>query len=498
MACPLPQPDPCAADRPPPRGWYWNANHLARAWLPLIGPEGLGLLDFYLATADHRPGASAPGWAAVTLDELARLTGWGRARLVRLNRLLAAAGLLTVRHRPVPGHGPAVQRAFYRVERQAPPPTAAALSRLAPLAERDPALAARLRRYTLANPPGEPPAVPVTPPATVPPAPGGEPGPVAIHAPVPVPCGNRSEDATQTAGSTTTTSAHSRVTMTEPAINRGQPAPDTAEAPTRAVTSATTPPAATAPEPASLVAQPAAPPAAMTAADGALDLWQAANGRPASALERQRLGQLAALVARAAGGDAAAGWTRVGEAIVEAVEAGSAYVAPRRVARILERWLAGDHADAPPAATVGRESSAEAAALANPPAPGSITTVECAAVSGAVADSAAPVSPTWAPPVTIAGLPAAPAAVLRAALTAAGLSADPYLRGAVLAGWADAIASDRPALLVATLAPAPPAIVARLQPRLIMGLSAVLGRPVGGQLTPVAALATAAAVARGN
>jgi hypothetical protein len=57
-----------AGERPPSGGWYWNTNRLARAWLPLIGLEGLGLLDFYLALADHRPGAPARGWSAITLD----------------------------------------------------------------------------------------------------------------------------------------------------------------------------------------------------------------------------------------------------------------------------------------------------------------------------------------------------------------------------------------------------------------------------------------------
>jgi hypothetical protein len=469
MACPLPQPDPSALERPPARGWYWNANHLARAWLPLIGPEGLGLLDFYLASADYRPGAPAPGWAAVTLDELARLTGWGRARLVRLNRLLAAAGLLTVRHRPVPGRGPAVQRAFYRVERQAPPPTVATLARLAPLAERDPALAARLRRYTPPAPPDA--AQPVTP------APDPEPVPAA--APAPVPARHRSVDTSQTAESTTTTSARAGVTITK-AIRQPEPVV----------------PAIAVPPPVGEYAPRDERPATTDAAEAALDLWRAANGRAASPLERQRLAQLAALAARA-GGDRAAGWARVGAAIAEAVEAGSAYVAPRRVARILERWLAEEQAAArlagPAPAPAERSHPTQepvrpsAAAGVGPAA--ALERDEPAAGTPATG-AAVPDDPVWQPPATIDGLPAAPAAVLRAALAAAGLTADPYLRGAALAGWAEATGGP-PALLVATPAPAPPAVVARLEPRLSQGLRAVLGRSVAGRLTPVAALVAA-------
>jgi hypothetical protein len=81
------------------------------------------------------------------------------------------------------------------------------------------------------------------------------------------------------------------------------------------------------------------------------------------------------------------------------------------------------------------------------------------------------------------GLPASPAAVLRAALAAAGLPGDPYLRGAALAGW-----TPDGGLLVATVAPVPPAPAARLLPRLTRGLASVLGRPVPVTLVPWATL----------
>jgi hypothetical protein len=460
MALPQPSPPPAALERPPQAGWYWNRNGLARAWLPLIGLEGLGLLDFYLAMADHRPGSPAPGWAAVTLDELVQLTGWGRARLIRLNRLLSAAGLLAVRRLPVAGRGPAVQRALYQVRRQAGPPTAATLARLAALAERDPALAARLRRYT-GSAAGDPEmATPAADPADTPGAAAmPAPAPVRSEDPGPVPAQNRSEDLPKTR--VTTTSGRAAGVTETPSM----PAPCPAE-------------------------------------HGALVAWQAANGRPASQLERQRLAQLATQVSRQRSADAALGWRWVAEAIAEAVEAGSAFVAPRRLARILARWLAEGRDDRPAAAGPGRarprrrdpgvgERRAPVARHSGERPTSSRPGGDCPPGGGggpAPAVAAAPVEAAWQPPAVVAGLPAAPAAVLRAALAAAGLLDEPFLRGAALAGWADGPTGERPVLRVATPAPLPPATAARLQPRLAQALGAVAGRPVGCRLVARAAL----------
>lgn len=183
------------SSQPPQGGWYWNSNRLARAWLPLIGPEGLGLLDYLLAsvtTAAHHPDA---GWAAVTLDHICHATGWGRARALRLLRLLEAAGLLRTRQAPVAGRGPAVSRSLYQVQREAGPPTAATLQRLGELAAGDPVLSGRLTRYQQAkrrrttSSTTEP--VPVSLPAPVPVSPGEL---------VPVSPGNPLEDSVKTNG----------------------------------------------------------------------------------------------------------------------------------------------------------------------------------------------------------------------------------------------------------------------------------------------------------
>jgi hypothetical protein len=571
VALPRRTPDLPATERPPDGGWYWNTNRLARAWLPLIGLEGLGLLDFYLAMADHRPGALNPGWTAVTLDELARLTGWGRARLVRLNRLLAATGLLAVRRLPVAGRGPAVRRALYRVQRDAGPPTAAALARLAALAERDSTLAARLSRYAgrpltdsaaaevdvaalagavalagggaacgLADiaadratvaaarggedgaesvdafsgakgtnaTSGTEEGAPPSPVGAARPSHAGAPAPVSPDDPAPVSRRNRSEDRAKTEDGTTTNArvdASAAIEATDANADR-RPSFSLALGPDLAVTP-----------------MPEINRAALWDETGdasrqaVLAAWRDANGRPASPLEEQRLDQIAAQVARDLTADAATGRRWVAEAIVEAVEAGSAFVAPRRVARIVERWLtegrvarrrgaaradarrrrefptnAGRRSMAGPDARVAGAGDEEAARREDEAS--RRPTEDCPAAGCGESDAegvegneqASPVTPTWQPPASLAGLPAAAPAVLRAALAAAGLLGDPYLRGAALAGWGWT-SSGEPALRIATPAPLPPATAARLRPRLSRGLGAVIGRPVACDLAPWAA-----------
>jgi hypothetical protein len=65
----------------------------------------------------------------------------------------------------------------------------------------------------------------------------------------------------------------------------------------------------------------------------ALVAFAEANGRTASAAEERLLGQIAA------DAGAAQGWAIVTAAIYEAVDSGSAFVAPKRVREIVRRWL---------------------------------------------------------------------------------------------------------------------------------------------------------------
>ena len=85
-----------------------------------------------------------------------------------------------------------------------------------------------------------------------------------------------------------------------------------------------------------------APPADGPGQAAALRAFEEANGRASTPAERKLLAELASRFepsARAQGDPTKpSGWSWVGAAIYEAVEAGSAFVAPRRIREILSRW----------------------------------------------------------------------------------------------------------------------------------------------------------------
>ena len=68
-----------------------------------------------------------------------------------------------------------------------------------------------------------------------------------------------------------------------------------------------------------------------------LTLYAEANGQPATPLQARSLRELAAEIDRVRGSGQGVRWLR--QAIEEAAEAGSGYLAPRRLRRICERWL---------------------------------------------------------------------------------------------------------------------------------------------------------------
>jgi hypothetical protein len=82
-------------------------------------------------------------------------------------------------------------------------------------------------------------------------------------------------------------------------------------------------------------------------------------------------------------------------------------------------------------------------------------------------------APGWQPPAVLPDFPVPPAAALRAAASAAGLAADPYLRGAAIAGWV-----EPGELAVVTPAALPPATGRRLARPLGEALGRLLGRAV--------------------
>jgi hypothetical protein len=77
------------------------------------------------------------------------------------------------------------------------------------------------------------------------------------------------------------------------------------------------------------------------AEQAAVRAFEDANGRPSTPAERHLLRDIARQIdasAREQGGAEASGWSWVTAAIYEAVESGSAFVAPRRLREILGRW----------------------------------------------------------------------------------------------------------------------------------------------------------------
>lgn len=80
------------------------------------------------------------------------------------------------------------------------------------------------------------------------------------------------------------------------------------------------------------------PPAELPVRDRAYRQFAEANDRPASRAEQRLLAALARDLEETAGLSETEAWRWVGDAIDEAVAAGSAYVAPRRVGEIVLRW----------------------------------------------------------------------------------------------------------------------------------------------------------------
>ena len=108
-------------------------------------------------------------------------------------------------------------------------------------------------------------------------------------------------------------------------------------------------------------------------APGGGGAFEAANDRSSTPLERRLLGQLAQSVDSTArrGNDTGVGW--VAAAIVEAVESGDRFVAPRRVGEISRRWardggpchVASGH-DQAAAPAIGRPTRTRSARSSSP------------------------------------------------------------------------------------------------------------------------------------
>ncbi|HLH29092.1 MAG TPA: helix-turn-helix domain-containing protein [Acidimicrobiales bacterium] len=217
----------------------------------------------------------------------------------------------------------------------------------------------------------------------------------------------------------------------------------------------------------------ASPPAALSdlPADELAAICQAyadANGRPPTPLERQRLAALArrfdAPARRATPPASGAQW--VIQAIIAAVDSGSAYVAPRRIATICARWERARAA--PPPDRPDRAPVPAAAAPAEPPP------------VDPFAEEPAPPAPAAAPPPFVV---AGPRPILSRQLWQ--VVVDELLRRPEnrryrdWLGQAELIGQTADGLIVGTPTRAARDLLARLSGEIAVAAGAVLGAPVG-------------------
>ena len=107
-----------AATRKP--GWYRGWNTYVTQAMPLIGSDGLGLLNAYTVWIDHRPESPRRGWAYPTQEALSAFSCLRRAEIVTINKILVTLGLLEIRvdtvvRRTASGRMVRAPRNLYRV-----------------------------------------------------------------------------------------------------------------------------------------------------------------------------------------------------------------------------------------------------------------------------------------------------------------------------------------------------------------------------------------------
>ncbi|MDO9066755.1 MAG: hypothetical protein Q7U96_06710, partial [Chloroflexota bacterium] len=78
------------------KGFYWHRTEIVRQYAPLIGLDGIGLLDSYSVWTDNREGSETQGAAFPGLEDEEVFYGIDRDHLAVLNRLLEACGLIAI------------------------------------------------------------------------------------------------------------------------------------------------------------------------------------------------------------------------------------------------------------------------------------------------------------------------------------------------------------------------------------------------------------------
>jgi len=135
------------------RGWFWHWNSIVTQYAPLIGLKGVGLLNSYTVWTDRREESPYRGYAFPSQQTEAAFYGEDRAELMTINKILVALDLIEIRKEMVPrtddkGRKWRVPHNFYRVKDQSDEftLTSDAVSRVVALAERDAAVYRYIRR----------------------------------------------------------------------------------------------------------------------------------------------------------------------------------------------------------------------------------------------------------------------------------------------------------------------------------------------------------------
>ena len=135
------------------RGWYWHWNSIVTQYAPLIGLKGVGLLNSYTVWTDRREESPYRGYAFPSQQTEAGFYGEDRAELITINKILVALDLIEIRKEMVlrtdeKGRKWRVPHNFYRVKDQGDgfSLTTDAVSRVVDLAERDAAVYRYIRR----------------------------------------------------------------------------------------------------------------------------------------------------------------------------------------------------------------------------------------------------------------------------------------------------------------------------------------------------------------
>ncbi|MDI3341111.1 MAG: DnaA N-terminal domain-containing protein [Sphaerobacter sp.] len=79
------------------RGWFWHWNTIITQYAPLIGLKGVGLLNSYTVWTDRREESPHRGYAFPSQQAEADFYGEDRAELITINKILVALDLIEIR-----------------------------------------------------------------------------------------------------------------------------------------------------------------------------------------------------------------------------------------------------------------------------------------------------------------------------------------------------------------------------------------------------------------